>query len=483
MGVGGSSAGIAQSRARYAAAAAAAAASFAGLQVTDHFATAMHTAIDGIPEAQPLLEPDVESPAAPSPRPRAYSDAIERLREFKQDPEQLQVANAPQSLPPPARPPPAPGNGPADITMQLMPGCCLVSPHPSPPLLQRLLAHTPTISRKQRRSLHAYYLRQNELIDALLQTEQIHRGLYTNDAHRVRNWGSEQIRWRWGGLQPRSRRPQRHLYRLGSHNKWWDTPSKPVRQPCHPTAISLPQPPPQEEAQVRRALVLSFAANCVLLVVRTALALLSGSLSLVIATLDAVLDVLSSIMLYWSAHQAKQRNKCELNGRAQVLLEGHRWPALEAVLRTDASNSSHCDDQRWPHKSPADLLPAAGPSSVCCRRVPCGQGAHGAAGHHSVQRHHGHGCVSGHRGRRQGTLQCRRRVGGRTSCSMLRCSTCHFPAYAMRRTPLSLCRRFSAVRRQTWAARWALWWEVRQPLCACSARMLLWHPSTPAKQC
>jgi len=108
VGVGGSSAGIAQSRARYAAAAAAAAASFAGLQVTDHFATAMHTATDGIPEAQPLLEaaqPDVESPAAPSPRPRAYSDAIERLRDFKQDPEQLQVANAPQALlPPPAQP-------------------------------------------------------------------------------------------------------------------------------------------------------------------------------------------------------------------------------------------------------------------------------------------------------------------------------------------------------------------------------------------
>ncbi|PRW59960.1 putative aldo-keto reductase 2 [Chlorella sorokiniana] len=132
----------------------------------------------------------------------AYSDAIERLRDFKRDHVQL----------------------------------------------QRLLAKTPTLSRKQRRSLQAYYLRQNELIDALLQTEQIHRGLFTNDAHR-------------------------------------------------------------EEAQVRRALALSFAANCLLLVVRTALALLSGSLSLVIATLDAVLDVVSSIMLYWSAHQARQRNK------------------------------------------------------------------------------------------------------------------------------------------------------------------------------
>ena len=45
------------------------------------------------PEAQPLLEPaeDLESPAAPSPRPAAYSDAIERLRDFKQDPAALKV--------------------------------------------------------------------------------------------------------------------------------------------------------------------------------------------------------------------------------------------------------------------------------------------------------------------------------------------------------------------------------------------------------
>lgn len=45
---------------------------------------------------------------------------------------------------------------------------------------------------------------------------------------------------------------------------------------------------------MRRALHVSFAANCVLLVVRVAIALISGSLSLVVATLDAVLDVVSS---------------------------------------------------------------------------------------------------------------------------------------------------------------------------------------------
>lgn len=68
---------------------------------------------------------------------------------------------------------------------------CLANPAGScaPPLPQHLLAKTPTISRKQRRSLQAYYLRQNELIDALVQTEQIHRGLFTNDVHRVGRLG------------------------------------------------------------------------------------------------------------------------------------------------------------------------------------------------------------------------------------------------------------------------------------------------------
>ncbi len=45
---------------------------------------------------------------------------------------------------------------------------------------------------------------------------------------------------------------------------------------------------------MRRALNLSFASNCVLLLVRLVLAFISGSLSMVVATLDAVLDVLSS---------------------------------------------------------------------------------------------------------------------------------------------------------------------------------------------
>lgn len=43
-----------------------------------------------------------------------------------------------------------------------------------------------------------------------------------------------------------------------------------------------------------RALNLSFGCNCMLLAVRLGIAVISGSLSLLIATMDAVLDVISS---------------------------------------------------------------------------------------------------------------------------------------------------------------------------------------------
>lgn len=45
---------------------------------------------------------------------------------------------------------------------------------------------------------------------------------------------------------------------------------------------------------MRRALNASFASNVALLAVRVAIAAVSGSLSLAVATLDAVLDVVSS---------------------------------------------------------------------------------------------------------------------------------------------------------------------------------------------
>lgn len=84
---------------------------------------------------------------------------------------------------------------------------------------------------------------------------------------------------------------------------------------------------------MQRALAVSFAANCVLLVVRTALALLSGSLSLVVATLDAVLDVLSSILLFWSAHEARQRNKCEPRSGAKEAAAVPVWVGCLASRR------------------------------------------------------------------------------------------------------------------------------------------------------
>lgn len=58
---------------------------------------------------------------------------------------------------------------------------------------------------------------------------------------------------------------------------------------CVSTPLLLPPIAAQEEAAVARALHLSFAANCLLLVVRVGIAVISGSLSLVVATLDAVL--------------------------------------------------------------------------------------------------------------------------------------------------------------------------------------------------
>lgn len=102
--------------------------------------------------------------------------------------------------------------------------------------------------RSRRTAVHGYYTRQNELIDSLLETEQIHRGSYTIDGA-------------------------------------------------------------GEATHVRRALNLSFAANCILLAVRTAIAVVAGSLSLAVATLDAVLDVISSACLYYTTFAASRRDK------------------------------------------------------------------------------------------------------------------------------------------------------------------------------
>jgi len=61
-----------------------------------------------------------------------------------------------------------------------------------------------------------------------------------------------------------------------------------------------------EERYIQRALNLSFVSNVILLGVRAAMVALAGSLSLIIALIDAVLDVLSSCMMYYAAREARK---------------------------------------------------------------------------------------------------------------------------------------------------------------------------------
>lgn len=58
---------------------------------------------------------------------------------------------------------------------------------------------------------------------------------------------------------------------------------------------------------MRRALHISFAANVVLLAVRVGIAVVSGSLSLMVATLDAVLDVVSSFIVWFTTRQVRRQ--------------------------------------------------------------------------------------------------------------------------------------------------------------------------------
>lgn len=61
-----------------------------------------------------------------------------------------------------------------------------------------------------------------------------------------------------------------------------------------------------ERILAQRALNLSFVSNVVLLGVRVAMAAIAGSLSLIIAMIDAILDVLSSCLMYFAAWEAKK---------------------------------------------------------------------------------------------------------------------------------------------------------------------------------
>lgn len=64
-----------------------------------------------------------------------------------------------------------------------------------------------------------------------------------------------------------------------------------------------------EERAAQRALNLSFLSNVILLAIRVAIAVIAGSLSLIVATMDAVLDVLSSAMIYYAVWHSKRPNK------------------------------------------------------------------------------------------------------------------------------------------------------------------------------
>jgi divalent metal cation (Fe/Co/Zn/Cd) transporter len=97
----------------------------------------------------------------------------------------------------------------------------------------------------ERRALVSYYRRQNDIIDSLLEMDDVHSG--EADFDRTR-----------------------------------------------------------EEAAAQRALKLSFASNVLLLGIRVGIAVIAASLSLIVATIDAFLDVLSSCIMFYCAWAAKR---------------------------------------------------------------------------------------------------------------------------------------------------------------------------------
>uniref|UniRef100_A0A7S0YIJ4 Cation efflux protein cytoplasmic domain-containing protein n=1 Tax=Polytomella parva TaxID=51329 RepID=A0A7S0YIJ4_9CHLO len=64
----------------------------------------------------------------------------------------------------------------------------------------------------------------------------------------------------------------------------------------------------QEKAD-KRMVNLSFASNIVLLAIRVSIAAVSGSLSLVVTTMDAILDVISGFIILYTLYVARKQNK------------------------------------------------------------------------------------------------------------------------------------------------------------------------------
>ncbi|KAL6759193.1 cation efflux protein [Haematococcus lacustris] len=103
---------------------------------------------------------------------------------------------------------------------------------------------------RRRRHVSSFYEQQNSIIESFLETEGLHSGSYEGDA---------------------------------------------VDE--------------EEERRTQRALNLSFASNIALLAIRVGVAVISGSLSLLVTTLDAVLDVISGAIIWGTDRSSKQKNK------------------------------------------------------------------------------------------------------------------------------------------------------------------------------
>lgn len=140
---------------------------------------------------------------------------------------------------------------------------CLVSPPPLP--LPWVLSHcrlpdmccccsfqvnVSEAHNRKRPKLTAFYEKQNSIIEGLMEAEALHRGDYEGDKEDE-----------------------------------------------------------DEAARTQRQLNISFASNIALLLIRISVALLSGSLSLLVTTLDAVLDVISGAIIWFTSRTSKKQDK------------------------------------------------------------------------------------------------------------------------------------------------------------------------------
>uniref|UniRef100_A0A7S0RH28 Cation efflux protein transmembrane domain-containing protein n=1 Tax=Chlamydomonas leiostraca TaxID=1034604 RepID=A0A7S0RH28_9CHLO len=131
--------------------------------------------------------------------------------------------------------------------------------------LSSYLVNISAVTHRNRKHVHSFYEHQNSIIESLIETEALHR-------------------------DPSMESPA----------------DAEAAQAANDAAANEAA---AEEAQTQRALNLSFASNFVLLVVRVGVALVSGSLSLLVTSLDAVLDVISGGIIWGTSRSSKKRDK------------------------------------------------------------------------------------------------------------------------------------------------------------------------------